>query len=193
MTSTYLNIGQAAAAAGVTPKMVRHYESLGLIPQAERTEAGYRLYGEREIGLLRFIRQCRALGFPMAQIQDLLHLWSDDGRQSRAVKALARRQLDELEQRRRELAQMSAALAAMVEDCVGNEGPDCAILDRLQSPAADAVVPRSCHGPATSLKQVAPGTRRARQRRPARTAAPVPPQLAVHALAAWSHAVARTG
>lgn len=188
MTSRYLNIGQAAATAGLTPKMVRHYESLGLIPEAERTEAGYRLYGDREVGLLRFIRQCRTLGFSMAQIQDLLQLWTDEGRPSRAVKALARRQLEALEQRRRELEQMGAALAAMVEACVGDEGSDCAILDRLQSPVAEGQRQASLHGPAATLKQVAPGTRRPRQRRPAQAPAAPRPGSAAHALAAWSHA-----
>ena len=100
---SYMNIGEAAAAAGVTPKMIRHYEALGLIPEVDRTEAGYRLYGDREVQMLRFIRQSRVLGFSMKQIESLLSLWRDDRRESREVKELALQQLAELEDRQREL------------------------------------------------------------------------------------------
>ena len=78
-----MNIGEAAKAAGVSPKMVRHYEQTGLLPPAERTESGYRLYGEREVSVLRFIRQSRGLGFSVPQIAELIGLWSDARRSSR--------------------------------------------------------------------------------------------------------------
>ena len=109
-----MNIGEAAAAAGVTPKMIRHYETLGLVPEPDRTEAGYRLYGEREVAMLRFIRQSRGLGFSTKQIESLLALWRDDGRESREVKQVAAQQLAELEERQREIDQMRSTLQQLV-------------------------------------------------------------------------------
>jgi Cu(I)-responsive transcriptional regulator len=123
-----MNIGQAAAAAGVTPKMIRHYETLGLIPEAERTEAGYRLYGEREIAMLRFVRQSRSLGFSMNQIDSLMSLWRDPARRSSDVKRVAMLQLEELEQRQRELDQMRTTLDSLVAQCRGDHTAHCAIL-----------------------------------------------------------------
>ena len=186
MTPHYLNIGKAAAAAGMTPKMVRHYEALGLVPEAGRTDAGYRLYGEREVGLLRFIRQCRTLDFSMAQIRELLQLWADERRPSRSVKALAQRQLGEMEQRQRELDQMRSTLSGLVELCADDEAPHCAILERLQSAAPAS---GRAHQSAP-LRQVSPGTRRTPQGRSAGARTPVPPRTAAHALMAWSHAAA---
>ena len=90
-----MNIGEAAAAAGVSAKMIRHYEQIGLLPEAERSEAGYRLYGDREVSVLRFVRQSRHLGFSVAQIAELIGLWSDSRRTSREVKAVAQRHLAE--------------------------------------------------------------------------------------------------
>jgi Cu(I)-responsive transcriptional regulator len=178
-----MNIGEAAAAAAVTPKMIRHYESLGLIPQADRTEAGYRLYGPREVAMLRFIRQARGLGFSMKQIESLLGLWRDERRESREVKALARQQLQELEERQRELDQMKATLAGLVNDCAGDQGSHCAILDRL----ADAPIATPRAGTDT-LKRVRPGSRAKRESPP--TAAPRRPEPAHAALAAWSRGLA---
>jgi Cu(I)-responsive transcriptional regulator len=177
-----MNIGEAAAAAAVTPKMIRHYESLGLIPQADRTEAGYRLYGAREVAMLRFIRQSRALGFSMKQIESLLMLWRDDRRESRAVKALARQQLAELEERQHEIDQMKATLAELVAGCAGDHGSHCAILDRL----ADA--PPAMPRPVTTLKRVRPGSSGSSRARAAAT--PPPRHEPAHAaLVAWaSHA-----
>jgi Cu(I)-responsive transcriptional regulator len=183
----FLNIGQAAAAAGVTPKMVRHYESLGLIPEPDRTEAGYRLYGEQEVGMLRFIRQCRALGFSMQQIQELLQLWTDQGRESRDVKELARRQLAELEQRQRELDQMRSTLSELVARCAGDEGAHCAILERLAVATPTTGIPTR----ASSLKQVPPGTRRRRSESGQGSIAGISTPHPAHALMAWSHAAAR--
>jgi MerR family copper efflux transcriptional regulator len=91
-----MNIGEAATAAGVSAKMIRHYEQIGLLPAAERSESGYRLYGEREVSVLRFIRQSRRLGFSVAQIAELIGLWSDSQRTSREVKAVAQRHLADL-------------------------------------------------------------------------------------------------
>jgi len=158
-----MNIGQAARAAGVTPKMVRHYESLGLIPAPDRTDAGYRLYGEREVARLRFIRQARGLGFSMKQIEALLALWQDDGRQSREVKDLALAQLEDLAQRQRELDEMKAVLTQLVADCAGDHQAHCAILETL---ALDAVPsPATPAAPSRALKQVRAGSRRPASKR----------------------------
>lgn len=183
-----MNIGEAAAAAGVTPKMIRHYESLGLMPQAQRTDAGYRLYGARELAMLRFIRQARSLGFSMQQIEDLLSLWRDPGRRSQDVKAVARRQLEELQERQRELDRVRATLEGMVAACAGDEHAHCVILEQLAVPAAPAAgTPRARR----ALKEVRPGEKRAAARaaRPGRPTAPVPAHMA---LAAWTHTFART-
>ncbi|AOF87548.1 Cu(I)-responsive transcriptional regulator [Hydrogenophaga sp. RAC07] len=126
-----MNIGEAAAAAGVSAKMIRHYEQIGLLPEAERSEAGYRLYGDREVSVLRFVRQSRHLGFSVAQIAELIGLWSDSQRTSREVKAVAQRHLADLEEKRREIEQMMDGLSVLVTACHGNEQPHCAILDKL--------------------------------------------------------------
>jgi Cu(I)-responsive transcriptional regulator len=152
-----MSIGEAAAAAGVTPKMVRHYESLGLIPEADRTEAGYRLYTPREVAMLGFIRQSRALGFSIHQIDALLALWRDERRQSSAVKDLARRQLADLDARQRELDEMRRTLAGLIENCAGDDGACCAILQRLADPLP---VPNQTHATKAggTLKQVKLGS-----------------------------------
>jgi Cu(I)-responsive transcriptional regulator len=126
-----MNIGEAAEAAGVSAKMIRHYEQIGLVPAATRTEAGYRQYSERDVSLLRFIRQARRLGFSMEQIADLLGLWSNDQRASREVKALAQQHLDALEEKMREMAEMQQALQKLVRSCHGDDDPHCAILEEL--------------------------------------------------------------
>ncbi|NUT60775.1 Cu(I)-responsive transcriptional regulator [Herbaspirillum sp. C9C3] len=130
-----MNIGQAASASGVSAKMIRHYEETGLIPKAGRTDAGYRVYGEREVHLLRFIRQARQLGFSMAQVSDLIGLWLDQSRSSRKVKQLAQTHIGELEQRIRELQGMKTTLERLVQDCHGDNRPDCPILDALGAAA----------------------------------------------------------
>jgi len=138
LMSRAMNIGEAAEAAGVSTKMIRHYEQIGLVPAAARTDSGYRQYTERDVSVLRFIRQARRLGFSMPQISDLLGLWSNRRRASRKVKAVAQRHLGELEERMRELAEMKTALERLVASCHGGDDPDCAILQELAagSPAA---------------------------------------------------------
>ncbi|MBG7618852.1 Cu(I)-responsive transcriptional regulator [Herbaspirillum sp. AP02] len=128
-----MNIGEAASASGVSAKMIRHYEETGLIPRAGRTDAGYRVYGERDVHLLRFIRQARQLGFSMAQVSDLIGLWLDQSRSSRKVKQLAQTHIGELDQRIRELQTMKATLERLAQDCHGDSRPDCPILDALGS------------------------------------------------------------
>jgi Cu(I)-responsive transcriptional regulator len=133
-----MNIGEAAEAAGVSAKMIRHYEQIGLVPAAARTDAGYRQYSERDVSILRFIRQSRRLGFSIEQIADLLGLWSDRQRASREVKALAQRHLAALEEKMREMAEMQRALAGLVGSCHGDDDPHCAILDELAVGSPDA-------------------------------------------------------
>ena len=130
-----LNIGQAAQASGVSAKMIRHYEGLGLFPQAPRTEAGYRQYGAAELHTLRFIRHARDLGFSLEQIRELLGLWQNRKRPSRQVKALAERRIAELDQKLHDLQTMRATLAHLVHCCHGDDRPDCPILDALAQPA----------------------------------------------------------
>ena len=182
-----MNIGEAATAAGVTPKMIRHYETLGLIPEAERTDAGYRLYGEREIAMLRFIRQSRSLGFSMEQIEALLSLWRDPARQSSDVKRVAQGQLAELEQRQRELDQMRGTLQDLVAQCRGDHTAHCAILQKLaDAPAAPLPAAAGAERAKKALKEVRPGERRGP--RPHRAShAPAAAAIPAHAaLSAWT-------
>jgi Cu(I)-responsive transcriptional regulator len=180
-----MNIGEAAAAAGVTPKMIRHYETLGLIPEAERTEAGYRLYGERDVAMLRFIRQSRSLGFSMEQIDSLMSLWRDPARQSSDVKRVASQQLAELEQRQRELDQMRGTLENLVAQCRGDHTAHCPILETLADAPA-APLPPAGERAKKGLKEIRPGERRAPRSRsaaPGAIAAAVPAHAA---LSAWA-------
>ena len=144
-----MNIGDAAKATGVSAKMIRHYESLNLFPQARRTEAGYRVYDDREIATLRFIRQSRDLGFSVEQIRLLLDLWQNRRRPSRQVKALAEAHVAELEHKLQELQGMKATLEHLVHCCAGDDRPDCPIIDRLARPPAHGELP-SAPRPETS-------------------------------------------
>ena len=128
---TFMNIGDAAKASGVNAKMIRHYESVGLFPQAVRTEAGYRQYTDKEVHTLRFIRQSRALGFSIEQIRDLLGLWHNRRRSSRQVKALAQAHIEELEAKLQVLQSMKTTLEHLVHCCHGDDRPDCPILEEL--------------------------------------------------------------
>ena len=124
-------IGEAAAATGVSAKMIRHYESLGLIPPANRTFANYRLYADADLHRLRFIKRARGLGFPMKQIQTLLALWNDKGRASAEVKRLAEAHARELGERIAEMEAMRRTLVELSTHCRGNQRPECPILDDL--------------------------------------------------------------
>jgi MerR family copper efflux transcriptional regulator len=133
-----MNIGEAAQAAGVTAKMIRHYEGMGLIPEASRTDAGYRQYAAREVEILRFIRQSRSMGFSMKDIAQLLELSANKNRESREVKALARQHIAELDRKMQELAQMKAALEQLASGCHGDHRAACPILEELSNPSAPA-------------------------------------------------------
>lgn len=129
--STLFNIGEAAARSGVSAKMLRHYESLGLLPQVARTEAGYRLYSDKEVHTLRFIRRARDLGFSIAEITELLKLWQNRGRASSEVKRIALAHVADLDRRLVEMTAMKRSLEALASCCHGDERPDCPILDGL--------------------------------------------------------------
>lgn len=125
------SIGRAAEISGVTPKMIRHYESLGLIPKAARTLGDYRVYTTAEIHSLRFVRRARSLGFSMDEIGTLLSLWRNQRRASAEVKRLATKHIAELDSKIEELRAMRAALAELADHCHGDQRPDCPILDDL--------------------------------------------------------------
>lgn len=125
------NIGEASALSGVSAKMIRHYEAIGLVPPPNRTFANYRLYGDADVHRLRFIRRARNLGFPMKQIQVLLGLWGDPGRSSAEVKQLAQAHADDLAARIAQMQAMQRTLQSLAEHCHGDHRPDCPILDDL--------------------------------------------------------------
>lgn len=128
------NIGEAAALSGVSAKMIRHYEATGLIPEAARTFAGYRLYSEADVHRLRFIKRARSLGFAMKQIETLLSLWNDRSRASADVKRLAKSHAAELGERIEEMQAMQRTLETLARKCHGDSRPDCPILDDLARP-----------------------------------------------------------
>jgi MerR family transcriptional regulator, copper efflux regulator len=126
-----VNIGAAAAASGVTAKMIRHYEAIGLLRAAQRRGNAYRDYGERDLHELRFIRRARRLGFSIAEIGELLTLWRDRSRPSREVKRIAEAHIGDLQSRVAEMQAMANMLRELVAACHGDDRPDCPILDDL--------------------------------------------------------------
>lgn len=128
-----MNIGEAAKASGVSAKMIRHYETIGLFPEPHRTDAGYRQYNDKEVHTLRFIRHARDLGFSLGQIAELLALWQNRRRPSRQVKALAEAHIKALEQKLQEIQAVKATLEHLVHCCRGDDRPDCPILDTLSA------------------------------------------------------------
>lgn len=125
------NIGEAAKASGVSAKMIRHYESIGLIGEARRTESNYRRYNRQDVQVLQFIHRGRALGFSLDQIGDLLALWKDKQRSSSDVRALAQRHIEELNQKIAELQSMRATLERLAASCHGDDRSQCPILEDL--------------------------------------------------------------
>jgi len=126
-----MNIGEAARGSGVSAKMIRYYESVGLLPRADRTGAGYRVYRDADVHTLRFIRRARDLGFSMEQITELLALWREPDRASADVKNLAQVHIAELEERAGQLMAMSRTLRHLADHCHGDQRPECPILDDL--------------------------------------------------------------
>ena len=133
-TNQYFTIGEASQESGISAKMIRHYEQVGLLKEAARTEADYRLYNRRDLHVLRFIRHCRDLGFSIKQIEELLGLWQDTARPSREVKKLAQLHLTALDAKIQELNAMKAELERLVQCCKGDSRPDCPILEGLAAP-----------------------------------------------------------
>lgn len=127
-----MKIGQASAATGVSQRMIRHYESIGLIGKAPRRDSGYRDYDERDVHTLRFIRRARDLGFPIEEIGKLLALWHDRDRASADVKALALARAAELKRKARQLDEMRRSLEHLAANCHGDGRPDCPILGELE-------------------------------------------------------------
>lgn len=132
-----MNIGQAAAASGISAKMIRHYETIGLIEAAERTGSGYRVYTQKDVETLRFIRSSRDLGFQVDQIKALLALWRDRNRASSDVKKVALIHVEELEAKMRQLQDMADTLRHLAHNCHGDNRPDCPIIQELASSNAE--------------------------------------------------------
>lgn len=126
-----MNIGQASQASGVSPKMIRYYEQIGLIQPADRTDSNYRVYGADEVHILRFIRRARTLGFSMEETSALLALWQDKSRASGEVRDIALQHISALETKIAELQSMVGTLKHLAHCCHGDERPDCPILDDL--------------------------------------------------------------
>lgn len=133
-----MNIGKASSATGVSAKMIRYYESVGLIRPSERTESNYRDFNERDLNDLRFIRRARSLGFSVEEIGRLLSLWRDRNRPSREVKALAEKHVADLDARIKEMQAMADTLRSLFQCCAGDDRPDCPILSDLESASATA-------------------------------------------------------
>jgi Cu(I)-responsive transcriptional regulator len=145
-----MNIGQASTASGVSQRMIRHYEKIGLVPRAQRRDSGYRDYSEADVHRLRFIANARDLGFPIEEIRHLLDLWNNRARSSAEVKALAMARAEDLKRRAAAIAAMQRTLVDLAERCQGDDRPDCPILESLaakpadpggRKPARDAVFP----------------------------------------------------
>lgn len=136
MTAAWpVHIGEAARLSGVSAKMVRHYESLGLLRRVGRTDSGYRQYSEAEVHTLRFIKRARDLGFSMEEIGELVGLWQNGRRASATVRRIAQKHERELAQRIEAMQSMQRTLHHLIHCCAGDERPDCPILDDLAGTA----------------------------------------------------------
>ena len=125
-----MNIGEASKASGVSAKLIRYYESIGLIPKAGRSESGYRVYGDAEVNTLRFIHRARDFGMPIERIRRLVSLWRH-GQPSREVKRVALEHADDLQRKIAELTAMREALLELADACAGDQHPECPILRDL--------------------------------------------------------------
>ena len=137
-----MNIGDAAAASGVSAKTIRHYEAIGLIGAAARTISGYRVYSDHHVHTLGFIRRARDLGFSVPQIRDLLALWRDQGRASADVKRIALEHVEALRAKMREIEAITGTLMHLAETCHGDGRPDCPIIRSLAQPGSEPASPR---------------------------------------------------
>lgn len=155
-----LSIGEAARASGVSAKMIRHYERIGLTPKAHRTGSGYRTYTGKEVHTLTFIRQARDLGFSTAQIKALVSLWSDPRRPSARVKRIAMTHAADLDTRISDLERMKRALLHLASHCHGDERPDCPILDGLAAASPTARVTRPASAASSRPRSARTGSSR---------------------------------
>jgi MerR family transcriptional regulator, copper efflux regulator len=156
-----MNIGQASKASGVSAKMIRYYESIGLVPRSARRESGYRDYGPADIHLLAFVRRARDLGFSIEQIGDLLRLWGDSHRCNAQVKAIALHHVSELKQRAKALNDMADALKGLAAACDGDGRPECPIIKGLEGDLPIAVD----HGAHQELARVGKGSAKSQHAR----------------------------
>ena len=134
-----MNIGAASKESGVSQRMVRHYEKIGLIPAPPRRDSGYRDYGYADDHRLRFIANARDLGFPIEDIRDLLGLWSNSQRASAEVKALAIARAEELGRKAEALQELRRILLELADRCHGDDRPDCPIIERMSGYADGAI------------------------------------------------------
>jgi Cu(I)-responsive transcriptional regulator len=128
-----MKIGEASAGSGISERMIRHYEKIGLMPRALRTDAGYRDYDHRDLHTLRFIARARDLGFSIDEISQLVQLWNDRSRSSADVKALALARAAELKRKAEQLAEMRVTLESLAAQCHGDNRPECPILGGLEA------------------------------------------------------------
>lgn len=126
-----MNIGEAAKASGVNAKLIRHYESLGIIPKASRSESGYRKYSDNDVHILIFVRRSRSLGFSMKEIKRLVSLWRNRSRASGEVKNMTLTHIKNLEEKINDLQAMRSALMNLAKNCHGDDRPTCPILEDL--------------------------------------------------------------
>jgi Cu(I)-responsive transcriptional regulator len=153
-----MNIGEAAQASGISAKMIRYYEATGLIPAAGRSDAGYRLYSQTAVQTLRFIRRARDLGFSLQRVKTLLALWSEPERKSADVRELARQYISELDEDIAKLKSIRDQLQILSNGCLGDDRPECPILDDLAAAVSDPHDPEAV--PHLPLGRVTPhGTR----------------------------------
>lgn len=130
-----VDIGRASKASGVSVKMIRHYEEIGLLGKVARTYANYRVYSDNNVHTLRFVKRARALGFSVEDIRELLSLWQDKKRSSAAVKKIAAGHMEDLKRKIAEMQSMLTTLQHLTHHCHGDQRPDCPILDDLARPA----------------------------------------------------------
>ncbi|WP_026616072.1 Cu(I)-responsive transcriptional regulator [Ensifer aridi] len=130
-----MNIGQASKASGISSKMIRYYEQIGLIRPALRTASSYRVYSDNDIHTLRFVRRARDLGFSVDQIKDLLTLWRDRSRTSADVKAVALEHIAELERKIAAIQEMAETLKHLASHCHGDDRPECPIIEEIAGSA----------------------------------------------------------
>jgi MerR family transcriptional regulator, copper efflux regulator len=127
-----MNIGEVGKASGVNAKLIRHYESISIIPKANRSPSGYRVYTQNDVHVLIFVKRARGLGFSMKEIKKLVGLWRNKSRASKEVKALAVQHLRTLENKILELQEMAGSLRFLARTCAGDNRPDCPILSDLE-------------------------------------------------------------